>query len=294
MQKIFYFLLSGFIWFLSILPYRILFIISDFLYFIIYTVFGYRKKVVLDNMRNAFPEKSEEEIQLIAKKFYSHLCDLFVETIVLLHISMDVYKKRCKLINPELMLKYSKQGRSVVVAMGHYGNWEMPSVFSLIDDTKTLAVYKPVNNKFFGELMDKLRTRSGLFTVAMKDVYRSIIFHRKENIVTRTVFIGDQTPMWDEARYWTTFLNQDTSFFEGIERISKKSDQPVLFLKMRKPKRGYYEVELIDLCANPKEAPAGEITDKYVRALEECIIERPELWLWSHRRWKVKKPENLK
>lgn len=291
MKKIFFYIFYIFSWLLSILPLKIQYFIADFLYIILYYIIAYRKKVVYINLKNSFPEKSDKEIKSIAKKFYKHLADLFIENISFHFFSEKDILKRVKFTNIEILNNYYKQNKSVVAVLGHYGNWELYCGMPLITKHLNIGVYKKLSNKSFDDLFKKTRKKFGAEAVEMHNTFRTIIKYAKEGKLTFTGLISDQTPTKSEIHYWTKFLNQDTPIFLGVEKIAKKTNQPVVFMDMKKIKRGYYQVEIIKLFENPQETKEYEITEKHVRLLERIIKNKPEYWLWSHRRWKHKKPE---
>ncbi|GAB7088319.1 lysophospholipid acyltransferase family protein [Marinifilum fragile] len=289
MTKIFSYIAYGFIKLLSYLPLPVLYIFSDIIFFIVYHVVGYRKQVVHTNLKNAFPEKSDKEIKKIGKEFFSHFCDSFIETIKLWTISEKEIKKRCKFLQPDFFDQYKESGKSVMAILGHYGNWEWMTSFPAWKDVNLLPIYKPLHNKVFDKLYIQLRERFGAKTLPKDDTLRTMLRYRSEKEFTVTVFLGDQTPNKNSIHYWTKFLNQDTPILQGTERIAKKLDQAVVFCSMQKVKRGYYEVDFIQLFDNPKETEDNEITEKHTRVLEEIIQKNPAYWLWSHKRWKHKK-----
>ena len=289
MQTILSYIIYGFVRLLSFLPLRILYILSDFIYLFVFKLFRYRKKVVTQNLLHSFPEKSNEEIKAIRKKFYHHFCDIFIETIKFWTISESEIKRRCKFLQPDFVNKYKEEGKSIIAIVGHYGNWEWMASFSAWHDYLFLPIYKPLHNKVFDKMYIRIRERFGAKTLTKQDTLRSMLSYRNQNIFTITAFIGDQTPNKRNIHYWTNFLNQDTPILQGTERIAKKMDQAVVYVYMRKIKRGYYEVEFIPLFDKPKQTNEFEITEKHTRVLEEIIKSEPAYWLWSHKRWKHKR-----
>lgn len=289
MQNILFYIFYGFTWLVALLPLRVLFVLSDFTRFIVYNVLRYRRKVVATNLRNSFPQKSQKELKQIERKYYKHLCDMFVEVIHILHASPKNAMKMAKFRNIELINKYFEQGKSVIVVAGHYGNWEVLNTVSLLIKHKVIAAYKPVTNKHFEHFLNTNRERFGCIPVCMYDIARTTIKMNNNGEPFFLALFADQTPTSGEARYWTDFLNQDTPVFLGAEKLARKTNQPVLFCKVYKPRRGYYEVEFEVLEDNPAQTQTHEITDLHVKALEKIINQTPELWLWSHRRWKRKR-----
>ncbi len=283
------YLLAGLIWIISIMPFFVLYGISDFLFFFFYYIIRYRKKVVFENLRNSFPDKPEKEINKIARKFYHNLCDLIVEIIKEKTVSSEKILKRIRYKNLEIVERMYKEGRSVLAVCGHIGNWEWVGVTGIFFmKNKFFAVVKPLTSKFWNEYMSKLRVRfAGEGLIPFKQTLRVLL--KNKEYTTLTLLAGDQTPTKSEIEYWTTFLNQDTPLFVGIEKIAKSLDMAVLFFNIQREKRGHYVVEISILTEAPKNTSENEITEMHVRALEKVISEHPENWLWSHRRWKHKR-----
>jgi len=279
-----------FLYLVSLLPFWFLYLLSDLVFFVIYHIAGYRRKVVQENLQKSFPEKTAEELHSIEKKFFKYLADLTVETIKMITVSKSTIMKRVTATNPEVFDDYLKQGRSVITALGHYGNWEMADLrMSLHTDKKILIVYKPLSNDTYDKFFIQMRSRFGANLVAMKNIIRALV--QSKNEVTVSALVADQTPVQHEATYFTTFLNQPTAFFLGIEKLAKLTDAAVIFCDVRRVKRGYYSFTFIPLAEKPKETAQYEITQAYVKCLETMIKREPQYWLWSHRRWKFK-PED--
>jgi KDO2-lipid IV(A) lauroyltransferase len=290
LSGVIYYCSLPFIYLVSALPFKLLYVVSDFLNLILFRIVGYRKKVVMENLRNSFPGKSEEELYRICKKFYHHLCDFFLETIKILTISRKELLKRCQ-FTPEafdVFSRFAAQNKSVLLVMGHNGNWEWScNAFNMLSRHQLFVVYHPITNKYFDDLMHRIRSRYGTKLIPMKNTYKEMVVNK--NGLNATAFVADQTPQPDHA-YWTTFLNQDTPVFKGMEVIAKKMNLAVLYTSVKKVKRGYYEMNAEVLSENPQEAAEGELSEKFIRRLERDIISQPETWLWSHRRWKHKRP----
>ncbi|MBS1780687.1 MAG: lysophospholipid acyltransferase family protein [Bacteroidetes bacterium] len=289
MSAIIYYLALPFIYLISLLPFPALYAVSDGLYLLLYRVLGYRKDVVLANLRNSFPDKTEEEIQRIARNYYKYLCDLFLETFKTLTINKKTMLKHCY-FNPKakvLFDKLAEENKSIILVLGHLGNWEWAgNTVSLQLKQQLYVIYHPISNKYFDWLMYKMRTRFGTKLIAMKDTFREMLENRAE--LNATAFIADQTPA-PESAYWTTFLNQDTPVFKGTELIARKINYPVVYATVKRVKRGEYELFAEMLCEVPKATTEGEISELHTRKLERDIIAQPEIWLWSHRRWKHKR-----
>lgn len=278
-------------WIVTLLPLGILYLFSDALFLLLYYYPGYRRKVVSTNLRNAFPDKTPEERKVIEKKFYRHLADLFVETLKLTHLSNKQLLKRFIFTNPGLINRLFKEDRDVAVVLSHYNNWEwLGTCLPLYTLHKNISIYKPLQNKLFNQFLNKLRSRNNLGLVTMSGILREIITNRRKNEAVIYGFIADQTPPLPDIRYWTTFLNQDTPVYLGPERLAAKFDMYLVFFNVQKVKRGYYTFTAETLFEHTNGLPEHWVTDSHVKRLEEIIREKPEYWIWSHRRWKHKKP----
>jgi KDO2-lipid IV(A) lauroyltransferase len=292
MKKTGFYIFYSINYLITLLPLRILYVFSDFFYLLIYYVFRYRRKVVAKNLRNSFPNKSEAELKTIERRFYRHLADLFAETLKATHLSADQMRKRFKINNNEQLQEYFDEGRDVLAFFSHYNNWEWLSSFSLSSPYVGMTVYKPLSNVYFDRFILGLRIRYGVIAAPMHNILREIVKARKDNVRTATAIIADQTPPAGEKVYWTTFLNQDTCFYTGAEKVAVMYDMVVVFGHISKIRRGYYEAEFRLITKHPREEEQGTITERYVRMLEETIKGEPEFWLWSHRRWKYKRKRN--
>jgi KDO2-lipid IV(A) lauroyltransferase len=273
---------------ISLLPFPLLYLLSDFLFFIFYSLLGYRKKIVVSNITNSFPEKSKQEVNEITKLFYKHFCDVIVESLKSFTISDAQISKRMLLKNPELLNSYYDKKQSVILAGGHYNNWEWIAV-ALDKQMKhqSIAIYKTLSNKFFDEKMRSTRGKFGLLMVSTKLVAET--FSKFKNELTATIFAIDQSPSNPKKCYWMNFLNQDTPVLFGTEKFSKDYNQPVLFGTITKVKRGFYQIEFQTVTDNPTNTAHGYITETTTKLLEAEIIKAPQYWLWTHRRWKHKR-----
>jgi KDO2-lipid IV(A) lauroyltransferase len=275
------------------LPFRVIYLISDFLYLIIFYVVGYRKKVVYTNLRNSFPEKNKDEIDQIARRFYRHFCDLILESVKLPGMSEKDLDERLVVNGLEKTDAYAAQGKSFVLIGMHYNNWEWSSTLSRIAGHQALIVYTPLrNNPEMERYLLDMRERFGSKTVAMNHSARVFMQFSKAGKPICLFLAADQTPS-KESHFWTSFLNQETPFFSGPERIAIKTNQPVFLHHTRKVRRGKYEVDLIELFPEPQKVAPDTILLTYVDRMEKIIREKPEYWLWSHRRWKHKRPEGV-
>jgi|WetSurMetagenome_2_1015567.scaffolds.fasta_scaffold00227_12 Kdo2-lipid IVA lauroyltransferase/acyltransferase len=289
MEAIGYYIFYGFNWLLTLLPLRILYVFSDLLFLVLYYFPGYRRKVVRTNLKNSFPEKSEKEIIDIERKFYHHLCDLFVETFKLTHMSSSQLMRRIPLTNPELLEKLYNEGRDVAAVLGHYGNWEMLTCLPLYSKYKFVSIYKPLANKHFDKYMINSRSKFGMTVTPMQHVVREVIENRKNNTRALYSFLTDQTPPKGDIKFWTNFLSQVTPVYLGTEKIASKYDMAVILFNVQKIKRGRYSFTVELLFDHTAGLPEHLITETHVKRLEEIIREHPEFWIWSHRRWKHKR-----
>jgi Kdo2-lipid IVA lauroyltransferase/acyltransferase len=258
-------------------------VVSDFLYFFL-AVSGYRKKVVIENLRHSFPHKTEKEIRSICQSYFKYLCDLILETLKTLKMTAQESKEHCVFHNPDWLVKLCDEKKSIIIVMGHYGNWEWagPSL-TLATKFQLVVIYRPLSNIYFERMMVGMRTRFGTKITPVDKTLRDMVANR--NRVTATALIADQYPSMGEV-YWTDFLNQETGFFTGPEKLANKFDYPVVYMHIARTSRGHYEVTPELLFENPKETKEGDITNAFVRRLEREIILQPTTWLWSHKRWK--------
>ncbi|HQM69944.1 MAG TPA: lysophospholipid acyltransferase family protein [Bacteroidales bacterium] len=286
-----FYIFYSIVWVITLLPLRVLYLFSDLLFPLVCYFPGYRRKVVAENLRNAFPGKNEKERAIIQRSFYRHFCDLAVEILKLTHMSDKQLMRRMTINNKALPDRLYNEGRDVVAVLGHYGNWEWTSIMSRYTELRNVPIYKPLNNKHFDRFMLSLRIRNNCDPVPMSMVVREIIRNRKEKTLAMYGFISDQTPARAEIRYRTEFLNQDTPVFLGTEKIASKYDMAVVFINVQKVRRGYYTMTPELLFEHSAGQPEYLITRTHVKRLEEVIREKPEYWLWSHRRWKYKREE---
>ena len=285
-----YYIFTGLVLILTKLPLGFLYLKSDVLFFILYRVVRYRKGVVAGNLRNAFPGKTDSERKKIEKQYYRNLADIIIEIIKWRSISPDKLLRRFRFENLEIMEAAFDRGQGVIIAIGHCGNWEwMGTALGLISDKKGYAIVKPLTDKRFDRYMKKLRHRLNPdSTIPFKETFRRMLANKKKE-PTINVFAADQTPTRSEINYWTEFLNQDTGFFLGIEKIARSLDFAVIFVDIVREKRGHYKGIMSLISDNPSQTEEFEITEKYVRSLEQAIRDDPSNWLWSHRRWKHKR-----
>jgi KDO2-lipid IV(A) lauroyltransferase len=290
MGTIGFYVFYGINWIVTLLPIRVLYIFSDILFLFLYYFPSYRKKVVATNLKNSFPDKSPEELASIERRFYRHLADLFVETLKLTHLGNKQLIRRFSISNLELLNKLYEDGRDLAVVHSHYNNWEWMVCLPLYTKHKNVCIYKPLQNKLFDRFLNNLRSRNNMGLTPMTSVIREIADKRKNNVRALYAFIADQTPAKPDIRYWTTFLNQETPVYLGVEKIAAKYDMAVVFFNVQKIKRGFYNLTVELLFEHPAGLPEYLVTETHVKRLEEIIKEKPEYWVWTHRRWKHKKP----
>ena len=286
MGYLLYIFLYSLVWLLHLLPDWFLFRISDCLYFLMYHVAGYRKKVVADNIQKAFPEYDKAKIRSIIRKFYHHFSDIILESGICHFYSESKALKRITYRNPELLNELYATGKLVMAVTGHYGNWEYLNTLSLASEYPVEAIYKPLHIKPIDRMIKRNRTRFGVMVSPMEKITRNLILHHKEKDPVMTIFLADQRPLMKNIQYWTKFMGLDTPLYLGTEKLARKLDAAVVFLKILKVKRGRYEVEIELICKDPNDLAPFEITNRHVQILENLIREQPEYWLWSHRRWK--------
>lgn len=277
-----------FIWIFSRLPMRILYIKSDFFYFLIYYVFGYRKKVVFNNLKLSFPEKSDEELKLISKKFFKHFTDLFMESVKAFSISEKEILKRYKYKNPELVNEFAKQGRNIALVGAHQANWEWSISLALVLDLPVYGAYTKLNNKFFEKAVRESREKFGVNGYKTSDTVRGMQQNFSNKKQGAYILLSDQSPQPHKTYYWKEFFGVKVPIHTGAEMLSKKFDLVVINYVTRKIKRGYYETEFQLITDAPKEFDNYKITDQYLALTEENIKMQPELYLWSHKRFKHK------
>lgn len=270
---------------LSLLPFWIIFRLAQLAYFFLFVLIGYRKKVVYQNLQNSFPNKSEEEIHLEAKKFYRHFCEIFIESVKLLTISRKQIKKRYSFKNLNILEELYSDNKSIILYAAHFGNWEWMASLQLHTKYQMYSFYQKQSNKYFDDFMIKIRERFGNTCVESQSGFKVLLKNNRAKNLTITYVIGDQSPMIKSSMHWTTFLNQETAFLVGSDKMAKKCNQQLIYPHVTQKKRGYYELEFKIIPMDSEIEPV----ETYASLLEKNIEEQPELWLWSHRRWKRKR-----
>ncbi len=272
---------------ISRLPFHILLLLADILYFILNRIYAYRKTVIDLNLMHAFPDKKSEELWFIRQNFYRHLADIVAETIQSISISEKKLKAHIQLHHEsyEVLRKYELSGQHIFVVLGHYGNWEWASLLAGLE-TKlpSYALYAPQSNKTFEQFLLKNRSRFGCQPVSM--LHMKTLYQQLQKQPSLVAFVADQTPVDTDNAYWTNFLHIQTPFHKGFEVLARKTDAIVLYASIRKINRGFYELKFTTITEHAAQEAEYAIAEKYVRLLEKDILYRPEYWLWSHRRWK--------
>lgn len=286
MQLLAYILIYPILWLLSLLPLRVLYVFSTFLYFWVYYIFGYRKKVVFKNLLLCFPEKSQEERTKIAKKFFQHFCDMLFESIKSLSISEAEIKRRFTFTNIEEIQNVEKQNKSIMVMCAHYASWEWIFILQKYMNFKGYAVYKKLKNKYFDALVRRIRAKYDTYLITTKETVKILTENKVNGELTLNGFLSDQSPKYQKAFHWTKFMGITVPVHTGAEMLAKKMDMAVVFYKTRRVKRGYYETTFKTVTLNPKEYNDYEITDLFIKELEDQIHEAPAYYLWTHKRWK--------
>ena len=272
------------LWIFSLLPFQILYLTSKIIKFIVYDIFCYREKVVINNIQNTFIEKSQTEVIKLKNDFYNYFFELIVEIIKLLSISNNELNKRFTFSNIYVIEQSLKKNNSVIVAVGHYGNWEwaLRSASNLID-SKIIAVYKRLNNTIFEWIFLKIRSNTNVFPVEIKSLSRELVNNNEKKIYA---IVADQSPTLEQSNVRINFLNRDTLVYSGVEKISKKYNMPVFYLNIRLIGKGHYESTFEQIKSKNINGKNLEITKEFFSKLENKINSEPRLWLWSHKRWK--------
>ncbi|WP_162127443.1 lysophospholipid acyltransferase family protein [Flavobacterium phycosphaerae] len=289
MQLLVFILLYPILWLISILPFRLLYLFSDGIYVLVYHVIGYRKKIVRNNIAIALPHLSEVERLQIEKKFYHHMCDMFLEMIKTMTISRAELDKRYTFTNIDLYLDLEKKQKSIAVLMAHYASYEWAISMNNIINFEGFAIYKKIANKYFDKLVRDIRSKFKATLITNRETIRIIEKNAKNKHLGVYGFASDQSPQLSKTHHWSTFMGVETPVHTGAEMLAKRFDMNVIFLKTRKVKRGYYEGTFEYLAENPKEVPNYQISDEFLKRVEKQILEAPEYYLWTHKRWKHRK-----
>ena len=286
MQFLVYLLVYPLLWLISILPFRVLYLFSDFVFVIVYYVIGYRKKTVRENLALALPHLSDKERLVIEKKSFHHLCDIFLEMIKTMTISKKEIKKRYLFTNLDFYKELEKEQKSIAVMCAHYGSYEWLISMNYYSDFQGYGIYKKIRNPYFDKLVQKIRSRFKAVLITTKETIPTILKNNKENKLGLYGFASDQSPKLESAYHWSKFMNIEVPVHTGAEMLAKRYNMSLIFLKVKKVKRGFYEAELELLSKDPKDIPNYEITDEFFKRVEKQIYEAPEFYLWTHKRFK--------
>lgn len=293
MSGLLYFILYAFTWITSLMPFWVLYRLSDVLYVMMFYLIRYRKKTVIRNLKKTFPEKTDDEINTIARGFYRHFCDFLLESIKGISIPLRNLNKRYRFLDLELIHELQRQNKNIALVSGHYNNWEWMIGFPLKIEHKFLVIYRPLKNKAVDRIIKSIRGRFGARMIPMEHIYREALQLKKNNTLFLTWILADQRPPRSN-KFWTLFLNREVSFYQGFEKMSRKLDLAVVFMETQKIKRGHYQIRFKKLFEHASETHENEITLASVKEIEKEICRQPEFWLWSHKRFKHGRPEDVK
>lgn len=289
MQFLVFILAYPLLWFVSILPFPVFYALSDAVYFLVYYIVGYRKKVVRANLALALPHLNDKERLVIEKKFYHHLCDLFLEMTKTMTMSPQEMEKRFVVTNPELIKEYESKGKSIMLLASHYASWEWLLTLNTKVAFQGIGVYKKISNKYFDKLIKDIRSKYNTQLVVTRDTIPLIANNQRNGILCMYGLASDQSPKMSRITHWDTFMGVEVPVHTGAEVLAKKYDLPVIFAKVEKVKRGHYKATLIPICDDPKTSTNFEITHQFLKEVEKQIHEVPEYYFWTHKRWKHKR-----
>ncbi len=287
-MTIIYHIIYAVLYTFSLLPFRVMYLLSDLMYFFVRHVVKYRKKVIEKNLKSSFPEKTGAELQQIEREFYHFLCDYLVETVKLLTISEKELRKRMKFTHVEPFVQCLDSGQSAALYLGHQCNWEwITSIpYWLPENVLSTTIYHPLENKIADKLFKTIREKHHAHGMTMQNSLREIIKYKQEQQTIIVGLLADQVPLWQNIHHWINFLHQETPVLTGSERIIKHVGLAVFYGEMRREKRGHYVCDIQQITTNPDKTENFSITDKYFELLEKSIRRQPAFWLWSHNRWK--------
>ncbi|RZJ50256.1 MAG: lipid A biosynthesis acyltransferase [Flavobacterium sp.] len=288
MQFIVYILAYPLLWLISILPFRIFYLFSDCVYFLVYYVLRYRRKVVRENIALTLPHLSKEERKTIEKKFYQHMCDMFLEMIKTMSISSEEMEKRFHVTNIDLVLDYAKKKKSVILVASHYASYEWLLTINPKIGFQGVAVYKKIANPYFDKLIRKIRSKYNTELIETKKAIPTMAQNQRDGVLALYGLASDQSPKLDRIFHSMDFMGIEVPVHTGAEMLAKKYDLAVIMVKVKKVKRGYYEATFVSLADNPKDFEDFQITEMYLKEVEKQIYETPEFYLWTHKRWKHK------
>lgn len=285
MQLLAFILLYPVLWCISILPHQLFYGFSDIVFFFVYRVFGYRRKVVRKNLNLVFPEKNKSELKRIEKTFFKHMCDMFLETVKTMSLSKEQVKKKYKVLNIEVLTELEKE-RSILIVCSHYANWEWNVSINNYVNSKGYAVYQKIANSYFDAFIRKVRARWNTTLITQQETVKTVVRNKRDGVIGIFGMVSDQSPQRHRAQYWSKFMGIKVPVFNGAETMARKLDLAVVFLKVSRVKRGYYQAEFIPITEHGKQTAENEITEAFLRLTEKQIYEQPEHYFWTHKRWK--------
>ncbi|MBJ2124840.1 lysophospholipid acyltransferase family protein [Flavobacterium sp. IB48] len=286
MQFLVYILAYPLLWLISILPFPIFYLFSDFVYLLVYRVIGYRKKVVRENLALTLPHLSDAERKDIEKKFYKHMCDMFLEMIKTMSMSPEEMERRFQVTNIDLVRDYAKKGKSVILVASHYASYEWLLTINPKLGFQGVAVYKRLANPYFDKLVRKIRSKYNTEMIETRKAIPTMAQHQRDEVLSLYGLASDQSPKLDRIFHSMKFMGIEVPVHTGAEMLAKKYDLAVIMVKVKKVKRGFYEATFLSLADDPKEFENFDITEMYLREVEKQILESPEFYLWTHKRWK--------
>ncbi|SFD18400.1 lysophospholipid acyltransferase family protein [Flavobacterium phragmitis] len=286
MQFLVYILAYPLLWLISILPFPIFYFFSDFVYFLIYRVIGYRKKVVRENLALTLPHLSDAERKDIEKKFYKHMCDMFLEMVKTMSMSPEEMERRFHVTNIDLVLDYAKKGKSVILVASHYASYEWLLTINPKLGFQGVAVYKKLANPYFDKLVRKIRSKYNTEMIETRKAIPTMAQNQRNGVLSMYGLASDQSPKLDRIFHSMKFMGIEVPVHTGAEMLAKKYDLAVIMVKVEKVKRGFYEATFLSLADNPKDFKDFEITEMYLKEVEKQILAKPEFYLWTHKRWK--------
>ncbi len=293
MQLLIFILVYPFIWLLSILPLRVLYILSDGIYFILYYLIGYRKKVIQKNLLLSFPEKSDKERLEIEKKTLHHFVDIIMEMIKSFTISQKEISKRFQYNNVEILQDLYDKKRSIIIMPGHYANWEWTVNISNIVPFKGYAAFTKINNIYFDRKIKQTRTKFGADFIPTQQFIKAMENNDKEGIVAVYGLLSDQSPMLKKTHYWGSFMGNRVPVHTGAEMLAKRFDFPLLYFRTERIKRGYYVANVEVITEHPRDYKDYDLTDIFLKKLEDQIRKEPAYYFWTHNRFKHMGKENM-
>lgn len=285
MQLLVFVLVYPFLWLISILPHRLFYGFSDVVFFFVYRVVGYRRKVVQKNLKLVFPNKDATEIHRVEKDFFRHMCDMFLETVKTMNLSKEQVRKKYNVLNIDVLKELEKE-RSILIVCSHYANWEWNVSINNYVTSKGYAVYQKIGNDYFDTFIRKVRARWNTTLITQQQTVKTVVRDKRDGTIGIFGMVSDQSPQAHKAQYWSEFMGIKVPIFNGAETMARKLGLAVVFLKVSKVKRGYYQAEFIPIAANGKDTKENEITNTFLRLTEQQIQEKPEHYLWTHKRWK--------